>query len=304
VQLKRLLFWALAALITTAWPVYAQTNSGDPAEFSFAVAGDMRSFVGRAPAGKKYFDGACEALKAIGAGALMLSPGDCDPLPTVRGALDRCIGSNYLWYPVVGNHDIEKPENLAWVRRWAGSGIPHLARRGPPGAETTTYSFDVGNSHFVALNNYFDGRSETNRADDLPAVTLDWLEQDLGATRQPFIWVYGHKPIKSVLDMDSGRVRHEKDSISTNTVHLARFMSILKGHRVRAYICGHTHNASVTKVDGVWQADSGHARGGGDPGAPSTFLKIRAIGERAWVDIHRADTNGLVYELRKSIELN
>ena len=72
---------------------------------------------------------------------------------------------------------------------------------------------------------------------------------------------------------------------------------------MRAYICGHTHGSSVTRVKGVWQADSGHARGGGDPGAPSTFLRFRITGLRAWVDIYRADPNGLEYRLRKTVEL-
>ena len=300
-QLRLRLLLALSLLLV-APAIRAQTDPG--AGFAFSVAGDMRSFVGTAPAGKVYFDGACQALKSIGPGAFMLTPGDCDPLGPVRAVLDHYIGSNYLWYPVVGNHDVENPDNLAWIANWARAGIPHLSRRGPAGAEFTTYSFDFQNSHFVAVNDYFDGHSETNRADDLPEATLHWLEQDLSATEQPLVWIYGHKPIKSMPDMNSGRVRHEKDSISTNAVHLARFLQICRSHHVRAYLCGHTHNASVTKVQGIWQADSGHCRGGGDPGSPSTFLKIRVAGERAWVEIHRADPNGFNYELRKTVELD
>jgi hypothetical protein len=30
---------------------------------------------------------------------------------------------------------------------------------------------------------------------------------------------------------------------------------------VTAYICGHTHNASIAKINGLWQFDAGHARG-------------------------------------------
>jgi predicted phosphodiesterase len=133
---------------------------------------------------------------------------------------------------------------------------------------------------------------------------LAWLEQDLKATRKPLIWVTGHKPIESVPDMDTGRVRHAVESVSTNADHLKRFLELLKEHHVRAYLCGHTHDSSVTKVKGVWQADSGHARGAGDKGTPSTFLKVRISGEQAWVDVYRADANGQNYKLRKTVKLD
>ena len=48
----------------------------------------------------------------------------------------------------------------------------------------------------------------------------------------------------------------------------------------------------------------GHARGAGDKGAPSTFLKFRISGEQTWVDIYRGDTNGVMYQLRKTVELD
>ncbi len=68
-------------------------------------------------------------------------------------------------------------------------------------------------------------------------------------------------------------------------------------------ICGHTHNASVTKVKGVWQLDSGHVRGAGDTNAPSTFLKVRVDGTRAAADVYRADLDGQNYRLRKTVQL-
>jgi hypothetical protein len=264
----------------------------------------MRSFTGPAPKSQRYFDGACEALYDVGPGAFLLSPGDCDPPGPVRATLDRYLGTNYLWYPVAGNHDTDRAKDMAWLRRWAEAGIPHLVRRGPPGAEDTTYSFDFANSHFVMLNEYYDGRSDAVRKDTLPDAVLQWLEEDLAASHQPLAWVVGHKPIQSLPDMDSGRVRHPNDSICTDPVRRDRFIQLLQAHHVRAYICGHTHGSSIARVRGLWQADAGHARGGGDTGAPSTFLKFRISGERAWVDVYRANRNGLNYRLRHTVELN
>jgi predicted phosphodiesterase len=103
--------------------------------------------------------------------------------------------------------------------------------------------------------------------------------------------------------MDTGRQRHENDSVSANAGHLERFIDLLKQYHVKAYICGHTHDSSVVKVKGIWQADSGHARGGGDKGAPSTFLKFRVSDVQAWVDVYRADPDGVKYQLRKTVEL-
>lgn len=282
----------------------ADHRQSAPITFSFITAGDMRSFVGPAPAGKRYFDGVCEALQSIGAGAFMIIPGDCDPPGPVRATIDRYLGTNYLWYPVIGNHELEKTTNLVWLRTWAEAGVPHLTRRGPVGAEDTIYSFEFENSHFILLNEYYDGRSDSVRKNDIPEAAFEWLEEDLAATRKPLIWIIGHVPIKSLRDMDTGRLRHAGESLTTNKVHQERFLQLLKRYHVRAYICGHTHNCSVARVKGVWQADSGHARGAGDKGAPSTFLKFRIAEERAWVDIYRGDTNGVTYKLRRTVKLD
>ena len=275
--------------------------------FAFIIAGDMRSFTSGAPAGKRYFDGACDAMQAVGAGEFMITPGDGDPPGPIRAVIDRHLGSNYLWYPLTGNHETEKPATMTWLRNWASNGIPHLVRRGPPGAEDTTFSFDYGNSHFVMLNEYYDGKLDNVRSvkQGFPDSSLKWLQEDLAATRQELIWIIGHKPIESLPDMDSGRVRHGNESVSTMPARLDKFLDVLKQYKVRAYLCGHTHNTSVTRVKGnMWQVDSGHARGGGDPGAPSTFVKIRVEGTRAAAEIYRADPSGQKYTLRKTVELD
>lgn len=283
------------------------SRRGDPAatdNFAFLAAGDMREFVKAKSGDARYFDGLCAAAKRIGPGAFMVTPGDFDPPAPVQATLHEYLGTNYLWYPVVGNHEIETPEDMAWVNGWAQRGIPHLVRQGPPGAELTTYSFDYGNSHFVAVNDYFDNHANVKSKGAIAEATLAWLEKDLAATKQPLIWVIGHQPIESLPDMDTGRVRHQGESVSVNTTNAARFVGLLQKYRVRAYICGHTHNASVQKVRGIWQADSGHGRGAGDQGSPSTFLKFRVAGDQAWVDVYRASTNGVDYQLRKTVLLD
>jgi hypothetical protein len=295
------IFFAFVAASTPGFA--AQTNDSVADGFSFIVAGDMRNFVEPTADGKHQFDGACEAIRQTGGGAFMILPGDFDPPEKVREMLDRHLGTNYPCYFAVGDHESQSAANMTWFRRWETGNLPHLVRRGPAGAEATTYSFDFGNSHFAVLNNFFDGKSDSAKP-DLSEASMSWLEQDLSSNREPVVWVVSHKPIECLPDMDSGRLRHAGDSLIIDPERRKRFVALLDKYHVRALICGHTHGCSVEKVEGVWQADSGHARGAGDPGAPSTFLKIRVAGGQAWVFVYRADANGDNYQLRKTVEFN
>lgn len=296
-------FTALFLAFAPGRPAAAQTNDAGTNSFSFVVAGDMRNYIAPLPGGKHQFDGACEAMQKIGAGDFMILPGDFDPPEPVRAMLDRYLGTNFICYYDVGDHEAETQASMTWFRHWGQSDIPHLVRRGPPGAETTMYSFDFRNSHFVLVSDYFDGRNDAGRP-DLSDATMNWLQQDLAATHQLLVWVVCHKPIECLPDMDSGRLRHAGDSLVKDPKRREFFTGLLRQYHVRALICGHTHGCSIAKVQGVWQADSGHARGAGDPGAPSTFLKIRVAGGQAWVDVYRADANGDHYQLRETVELN
>ena len=61
-----------------------------------------------------YFRGVCERLFYGGAGDFMISPGDIDPPESVYNDLKKYIGSNYLWYPVTGNHEAETTCDMNW----------------------------------------------------------------------------------------------------------------------------------------------------------------------------------------------
>jgi len=303
---------AVAALLANGRAALPAVN----ADIAFVVAGDMRSFTENPKSdGKRFFDGACEAMKRVGPGAFLVSPGDADPPAANRAVVDRFLGAKFPWYIVVGNHEVENAVAMPWVREWLAADIPGLVRRGLPGTKLTIYSFDVGSSHIVAIDSYplakegnMAEKDKAKKGDkgqvDLTDAEFKWLEEDLAATKQRFVWVTGHQPIESLPDMDSGRVRHQGESVSFDPARAERFVALLKKYHVRAYLCGHTHNASVVKLkSGMWQGDSGHARGGGDPGSPSTFLKVRTQDNSAWIDVYRADPNGVEYALKKTVEL-
>jgi hypothetical protein len=230
-------------------------------ELVFIVAADMRNFAADGEWSKN-FSGACEAVNAVGAGSFMISPGDLDvdPPSAVRAMIDQVLGEDYPWYPVLGNHDPESPSTMRYLRAYSMS-VPNVVNRGPEGCEATTYSFDWGDSHFVVLNQYYDGVKDWGLEGNVVPELLDWLAADLEATTKKHVFVFGHEPLISMPDMDNGRVRHQGNSLDEHPENAFAFYQLLRKYGVAAYICGHTHNTSYTKINGLWQLDPGHARG-------------------------------------------
>jgi hypothetical protein len=301
----------LAVCLLVAAPLFSSCRSFSPngasgvetQEFSFALTADMRQFTGPRHPGPHYFEGACAALRDLGPGDFMISPGDIDPPSAIRATLDRFFGSNYVWYPVVGNHEAETPEDMAWLRAWGRQPIPGLVRRGPPGCETTTYSFDHGPAHFVVLNQYYNGKSDTGSRGDVVDPLYRWLQTDLHANRQPMVFVVGHEPIVPTRDMDNGRLRHKGDSLDAYPANAWRFLDLMRQHHVTAYLTAHSHNTSITNLEGVWQIDAGHARGLGDKGVRSSFFKLHVHPSGCRADLYRDDGKGGAYKLTWSAKL-
>ena len=271
--------------------------------FSFIVTCDMREYAGPEYQSADYFLGACQAIKHRGKGAFMISPGDIDPPQQVSATIKKVLGEDYIWYPVVGNHESETKEDMAWLRQWGRGDIPNLVRRGPKNCEETTYSFDYANAHFVVLNEYYDGLSDTGTDGDICDALYQWLKADLEANSKPFVFVFGHEPIVSIPDADSGRHRHKGDNLDAHPENNHRFQRLLRLENVTAYICGHTHNFSCANINGLWQIDSGHCRGKGDRGAPSTYLKVWVGTKDCWVHVRRIDADGTDYSPNRVVPL-
>ena len=296
---------AAALLLSSDCGIHPAFSAGS-APFTFTVAADMREFAGPEYDSSEYFRGVCEAIAAAGKGAFMLSPGDIDPPKYVYKTILEVLGQDYPWYPVVGNHETETPEDMAWVREFnpGGNKLPNINRHGPENGEETTYSFDYANAHFVGLNQYYDGGSDMGSDGDIVDALYDWLKSDLEANTQPYVFVFGHEPIIPAPDIDNGRVRHSEDSLNKHGQNNSRFLKLLTANKVSAYICGHTHSASILNINGVWQLDAGHSRGKGDKGAKSTFLRVRVPAEGPPVaEVWRDDGKGGKYSLHSTWEL-
>jgi len=284
--------------VSTSAAPPAEPASAPPAQkansdgFSFAVTADMREYSGPGICDSSlYFRGACEAIADLGDTAFMVGPGDIDPPQGVYWTITQTLGITYTWYPLPGNHETETLEDMAWLNAFDyGSVNP-----GPTGCPTTTYSFDYQNVHFVMLNEYCDVLSDTATTGDVPDHLYDWLETDLMSTTQEHILVFGHEPAFPQPDADNGRLRHVGDSLDQYPANRDRFWDLLKQEGVAAYICGHTHNYSAVKIDGMWQLDAGHARGIGDPGAKSTFIVIHVNGSHITFRTYRDNHDGGPY---------
>jgi hypothetical protein len=130
------------------------------------------------------------------------------------------------------------------------------------------------------------------------------MVDDLDANTKPMVFVVGHEPAYPMPDEDSGRLRHEDDSLNQHAANRDRFWSTLVNYGVIAYICGHTHNYSITDFDGVWQVDCGHARGTGDTGARSTFIMIKIMKDKSVdFDTYRLDFDSMRYVLTHTGQL-
>ena len=247
--------------LTSCTPIWNVSEPG----LEFIVAADWRYKATEAYRTPEHFLGALQAIKRVGQGDFMISPGDLEPVSASHELIIQELGEDYPWYPVIGNHELEDSGSVSYLRdlNKGGSSLPNVVRKGPVGSEETTYSFDWGDCHFVVINVYFDGQSDVGGHEDGSIVPemLAWLEEDLAANRQKFTFVIGHAPLMAMPDMDNGRIRHQGEVLDRDTDQMFSLYSMLVKYGVDAYFCGDTHNCSLTKMNDLWQIDVGHARG-------------------------------------------
>lgn len=262
-------------------------------EFTFTISSDQRNHATETFQTKEYTISGYEAIKKAGQGSFMVVVGDLDPPPATRELLDKVFGKDYPWYVVRGNHDKDEAsmEYLRSLNRGDKSFL-NIVRKGPAGSEETTYSFDWNGVHFVMLNLFFDGKTDNAKEADVVPELLAWLEDDLKQNQKEYVFVFGHKPLFSVLDIDNGTQRHLGEVLDKFPDNSLRFQQVLLKYHVTAYVSGHTHAASYANVNGLWLLNDGHIYGYEDTYTPELLFKAisQAIekGKRAGVDRSKA----------------
>ena len=166
------------------------------------------------------------------------------------------------------------PRWLKWLR---DSGFDTFARAGngptdaPPNRDKLaddqsrlTYSFDLGDVHFIAINTdtlNTEIDTETN-APYSGWVPYHWIAEDVrNAQANPAvksIFLVGHKPVVAPPDK-------EEDTILNDAAHPlgSKLQALFAANdKVRAYLCAHEHlwDCSPLKdAPGVWQVIAGNA---------------------------------------------
>jgi hypothetical protein len=175
--------------------------------------------------------------------AFMVISGDFPHLWQTEEIIDNVIGSDFLWYPVIGNHEIsDNINNFYEIRDTKVPSLPHIVNYGPTGSQNTSYSWNYENAHFVAINAYWDGttNSGADRATsgDIRPELRDWIDTDLianeggGGDKPEFVFV--HEPAYPAH-------RHVGDSLDQYPANRDAFVSMLNDNEVEAMFCGHTH---------------------------------------------------------------
>jgi hypothetical protein len=227
---------------------------GEGSTFRFTVTGDPRSGLSR------WRHILSEITDKMGdEGTFHISAGDYyQQYPYTRAldfydALKAEFGDDVMWYPCVGNYELEDDSNgLAWLREYYTEHLAGSVNPGPPNGVETTYSWDYGIAHFVMLNMYYDGSSDDAESAFGDAL-YEWLVNDLDRNTKPVVFVIYHEPAypgwRGLNILPPG---------------WQRFMKLLNDRKVVAGLCAHTHMYARYQVEGdwetfTWEVDVGNA---------------------------------------------
>ena len=252
-----------------------------------------------------------ETLAAInkltgGPGVFHITVGDLagfhpDSIELNRVEINTHFGGSTIWYPVVGNHDMEEAHDMVWLRGEYNNGngrrtpLKNFTNQdGPATSKETTYSWDHGDAHFAVLNVYWDGKKDAAYFDGRAGkALLAWLVRDLDANTKPYVFVIAHEP--AYPRPEPGMAGHALDSHPKDRDVL---WDLLEAKGVTAYICGHQHFSSIYRRPGgsVWQITAGSAgietmltRQGSQGRHTSSFLSITVASEAVVAEVYRLD---------------
>jgi len=178
---------------------------------------------------------------------------------------------------VVGNQNLKNITDLNAIKAAKDvQAIPLAIKPGPTGCARSSFSYDIGDTHIVQLNEYWNGlttggcvapwfvpvggsnsldgcfKYSTTDGGYIPDPLYTWLEADLTASTKPYKIVIGHEPLYA--DPTNSGYSLDKDVVNRDKLQ-ALFVS--KG--VSSFIGGHTHKEGILQVDGIYHINTGSA---------------------------------------------
>ena len=205
----------------------------------------------------------------------MVITGDFPNLAQTEQIIDDELGSDFLWYPVVGNHEIsDNIANFYAIRDTKVPTLPNIVDYGPDGSVNTNYSWDYENAHFIAINPFWDGASNDHTSGgDIPAALNSWVAADLAANDEIHNFVFIHTP-------PFPSHRHVGEDLDANPTNRDAFISTLDTNNVESIFAGHTHYyehdvSPEFALGDVNQITNGSLREGG---VPITFTYVLVDG--------------------------
>ncbi len=188
--------------------------------------------------------------------------GDMTKLSLTLQAVAASDIKNVPVYFVIGNHEAGSSSESGLIRGRYSNSKFHL-NPGPAGTDKTTYSMNVGNIHVINMNEYWNGATDdsylkysSTDGGYVPDALYDWMSTDLSKTSDWKI-VVGHDPLYPVS-------KHVGNSLDANKANRDKLQALFESENVDIFIGGHTHNAGVQNVGGVYHANTGVIGPGAD----------------------------------------
>ena len=210
--------------------------------------------------------------------ALML--GDADHIgyskkyPSFMYSKSLSLARNIPWFFIMGNHELDNVYDYDEIKNQYGKNLtPGISLiNGPAGTKNTTFSFDVGKTHVIIMNEYWDGSNDGScewkipiagdnpdscmkysktEGGYIPPKLHTWVSGNLNKNDLPLTIVAGHEPLRP------GRTNHVGNSLDQNTTNRDTFESMLAGQNLTLFIAGHTHQKELAYTHGLLQANVG-----------------------------------------------
>jgi len=135
------------------------------------------------------------------------------------------MSSTFTW-SCIGNHESYTSKGAPYLDAF---NFPTQGQSGGVASNTELYySYDYGNIHFISLASIVASRSATG-------PQMEWLKQDLQATRQEWIVVYFHHPPYTWGS-------HNSDTEKEHIEMRQNFLPVLEQYGVDIVYGGHSHN--------------------------------------------------------------